>query len=200
MRPNERGFTLIELLVTLGILAVITTAFYQLMLSGTRASNVTRNVVRVSEEARLGLNRLVRDTREAVYLENPTATSYTAAIDFDGDGVIETHNGIDYERITFGFDGSAITIEVQNRPAVTLVQGVSQIGSIPVFQYSSNKLEHDTNADGVTTLAELDAAAAQGATLGDTTLLLGEVSFTFRVTSGDSTTDFYSKSTMRNIR
>ena len=51
----------------------------------------------------------------------------------------------------------------------------------------------------MTTLAELDDAPAHGISiLGDTTLLLSEVSYMFRVQLGTSVTTFASRANLRN--
>src|ERR687892_2087335 len=62
---SEGGFTLVELLVVILIFAAISTSLYLAVFSGVRGGNTARNVVQISEEARLGLNRMIRDTREA---------------------------------------------------------------------------------------------------------------------------------------
>lgn len=195
MKRDERGFTLIELLVTLSIFAMVSAAFMQLMLNGTRGANLAREVTRVSEDARLGLNRMVRDTREGTSLSSATPTSYTVRVDFNGDGNFQSPNAEgDSEVITFALSGSSITLNGE-----TLLSGVAPIGSRPVFQYSSRNLAFDTNpTDGVATLNEIQQAALTLPSVGDPLGWITTVSYSFRLTNGDTSTDFFGKAELRN--
>ena len=87
---SENGFTLIETLVAITLFSVVSISFYSVMLSGSRGADTTRSVVRVAEEARFGLNRMVRDTREAQVMAEADEDSYRVQIDFDEDGTIQT--------------------------------------------------------------------------------------------------------------
>lgn len=195
VRRDEGGFTLVELLVTLTIFAVASTAFFQLMLGGTRGSNRARQVARVSEEARAGLNRMIRDTREGSNLTEATPSSYTVQVDFNADGNYQNPNAQgDFEVLTFALSGSAITLNGE-----TLIAGVAPIGTQPVFQYSSRMLDHDTNpVDGVATLSEIQQAAASTPSVGDPLAWITTVSYSFKLTNGDASTDFYGKAELRN--
>src|SRR5687768_17519773 len=108
MRRNrsEQGFTLVELMVGVSLLALIGTGFYTVLFAGIRGGETSRNVARGSEEARLGFNRLVRDTREADQLTACSGQSFTicyhAKIDFDGDGLYQNPNSRgDFEDLTY---------------------------------------------------------------------------------------------------
>ena len=185
---DERGMTMIELLVAITIFGVISTAFYQVLFSGTDGSRTVRDVVNVSEEARLGFNRMIRDTREAAQITAATATEYTIRVDFNGDGAFTNPAGGDPEIVTFAFAGNAITINGE-----PLISGVSQIGANPVFQYWSNVLEYDVNNDGVATLAEVTSGGA----INPLSFIAG-VSYSFNITKGESSTPFFSQAELRN--
>lgn len=195
MIQDERGFTLMELLVTVSIFALASTAFFQLMLGGARGSDTARQVTRVSEAARLGLNRMVRDTREGTNLTEATPSSYTVRVDFNGDGNYDNPNANgDLEILTFAVSGSAITLNGE-----TLITGVTPIGTQPIFQYSSRMLDHDTNPiDGVATLGEIEQAAVTRPGVGDPLSWISTVSYSFKLTNGKSSTDFYGKAELRN--
>lgn len=181
MRASEdAGYTIVEILVALGIFSLVSSAFVGVMMSGARSTDTTRRNVRVSEEARLGLNRIVRDVREAGWISlpstNPNAvnTSFTVSTDYNGDGVYANSAGAgpaesNYEVVTYAYDdpADAITVTAAGFPTETLIKGVQQVGTTPplkpVFSFTSNRLEYDWNNDGVTTLLELEQnACVQG--------------------------------------
>lgn len=216
MARREGGFTVVEVLIAMFIFSVISVGFYQVLFSATRGSNTTRDIVKVSEEARLGFNRMVRDTREGNILLTPSATSYTVQVDFDGDGFIDpvpddpTGN---YEELTFTFNPSSTgdgTISVSNgASSEVLVRGVDCIRRADnlcqdVFTYSSSRLEYDTNGDGQTSAAELIVAAGvhnnNSVLDGDEIRLVDGVAMALVVTQGDSSTRFYAHAQLRNRR
>lgn len=175
---EEGGFSLIEILVGAAVFSLVGTAFVSMMFSVARGTRSTADSVRISEEARLGLNRLVRDVREAGWVElagtDPSAThnSFTVKIDYNADGAFAnpatgTAQG-SYEVVTYAYDASTrrITLTAPGVGTETLVSGVDCVRDLPagpcasdVFSFTSNRLEYDWNNDGVATLAEVNAAA-----------------------------------------
>jgi prepilin-type N-terminal cleavage/methylation domain-containing protein len=214
-RRDERGFTIIELLVTVAVLSLVSAGFYQVLFAGQRSSEGTRDVVDISEEARLGLNRLLRDTREAQTITATSATEYSIRIDFDGDG--DTVNDLasgDYENLTFQLSGRSILVSAPYGSGassgvvtetlmddVTCVQGAGGVCE-PLFTYTSNLLQYDADGDGETSYAELQAAQAAGATdlAADLSTHITGVKFLFNVEKGGRTTTFRSSATLRNRR
>ncbi len=207
MNPkSEDGFTLVELLVTIVLFSVLSAGFYSVMLSGVRGSDTTESVVRISEEARFGLNRMVRDTREATRLTAASPTSYTIEIDFNANGTIEPANG---EVETFAYDSNRNVITLNGE---VLVAGVKQVAVLPIFDYSSNQLQFDHNpVDGIATWQEVnnppasvtgggDRDPAPTAPDGPELPYLTEVSFVLRIESGDRASEFYSLAQLRNAR
>lgn len=206
MRPSlsDDGFTLIETLVAISLFAIVSVSFYSVLLASIGVSKTSRDVVRISEDARLGLNRMIRDTREGQSLSNLDDASYKVAIDFDGDGISsgsdENPNGNgDYEELTFEYVGSQDSITLNEE---VLAAGVEPIGSEPIFSYTSNDLKYDWNSDGVTTETELDAASSHGypAIDGSDSGLYTSVVFTFQVRSGERVTEFRGQAQLRNRR
>ena len=211
---DEGGFTLIEILVAIGIFAVVSTAFYQVLFAGARASQRSRSISEVSSEARLGLNRMIRDTRQATNITSALPTSYTIDVDFDGSGSITQaparNAGGDYEQLSFAFSDGAIYIAACSaaqgpdcgEQETILIEGVAQIGAQPIFKYSTNHLEFDYNNDGRATQAELDSAASFGTTLTATEKLgyLSDVEYVMSVTDGDPTSNFYGHAQLRSKR
>jgi prepilin-type N-terminal cleavage/methylation domain-containing protein len=199
-RSREAGFTLVELLVAMAIFAVVSTSVYAVLFATVRASNTSENVVRVSEEARAGLNRMVRETREGQLFSVLEENRYRVRIDFDRDGSYENPNDNgDYEDLQFRYDPADDEILLNGE---TLVAGVTPIPGTPIFSYTSSDLTYDFNGDGVTTKAELDAAASkgyQGVDSADTELYTN-VEFAMRVTSDNRTTMFRTQAQLRNRR
>lgn len=213
---RDEGYTLIELLVAMSVFALISVAFYQLMFSATRGSNRARDSVRVSEEARLGLNRLIRETRESDGVDLATSTSFRVQNDFDADGVIEptpSDSAGSYEQLRFTANivptgngnlvvsaGSASEILMSGLDCVRKTDGTCH----PVFVYSSSRLEYDANSNGVTSAEELDATASvgngNGVLDGSELALIDTVSISMVITQGGSQERFYARAQMRNER
>lgn len=211
IRESEAGFTLVELLVAIGLFAVISVTFYTALFSGVRGGNASRSIVRVSEEARLGFNRMVRDTREADSFVAVSPTSYRVRTDFDRDGSFESPNQQgDYEDITFTFDqgDQEIVMTTPTLPAgEVLMRGVLRVPGRDVFSYASNLLEYDTSpADGVTTCLELDAALSPAVGNGNNSCDSGEIPFlasvqyALAINEDDRTTNFFTQAELRNQR
>lgn len=207
LQNDERGFTISELVVTIFLVAIVTTTLLQVALSGTRGSDTTRSVTEVAQEARLGLNRMVRDTREAMLIEDATATAYTVKIDFDASGTYQNPNPAgDYEVLTFAWSDAENEITLNGE---LLVDGAHEIAGENVFGYSSNFLSYDWDADGITTPAELDDAPLHGITgVGNNNDTLdypelnfvSGVTYAFRVRHGGYSERFYSEAQLRNRR
>ena len=206
-RSSEAGFTLIEMLITFFILSLITTVFMQAAFSGTRGSDTARSVARVTQEARLGLNRMVRDTREATLIEDADATGYTVKIDFDSNGVYNNPNSVgDYEVLTYEYVSADDQITLNGE---LLVNGAQEVAGKDMFTYASNFLTYDWNADGVTTATELDAAPTHGITgVGNNNGVLdypelsyvSDVVFNFTVLLDGHSERFYGGAQLRNRR
>jgi prepilin-type N-terminal cleavage/methylation domain-containing protein len=207
LSADESGMTLIEILVSLSLFAVVTVGFYQVLFSGATGADTAKSVTRISEEARLGFNRIVRDTREASALSGPSSTSYNVKIDFNSDGLFENPNVTgDYENLTFTYSATDREIRLNGE---TLIAGVEPIGSRPVFDYGSNLLEYDWNRNGVTEWQEIDAAPSHGVSGvgnnnglldGNEPDLVSSVIFSFSVVVDDRESEFFSEAQIRNRR
>lgn len=209
---KQSGFTLIEILVGLFLFSVASVGFYQVLFATASGSETARSIARVSEEARLGLNRLVRDAREAEVLLNPTATSYQIEIDFDGDGIEPTpaDPAGNYERMIVTWNEAARTISLSNGVTTeVLMRDVdcsrkADNTCFDIFNYSSSRLEWDTDDDGVTSPAELEAQPSVGNGNG---ILDGQelgfvdgIRYSFVVEIDDRAENFYAEAQMRNQR
>lgn len=190
---SESGFTLVEILVAFALFSILSISFYAVVFSAVRGSGTSRSVARVSEEARLGLNRMVRDTREAERIVDQDISggveSYSIRVDFNRDG--DSADAGETEEFIFTESTEEITLNGD-----VLVRGVEKINAgTPVFSFSSNLLEYDTNADGVASLSEVSTAEG-----GDVYPYLSNVTFALAVTDGDQRTTFRTEAQLRNRR
>lgn len=224
---EEGGYSLVEVIIALFIFSIISVGFISVMMSGARSADATRNSVRLSEEARLGLNRIVRDVREASWVSftsnqaGAVQSSFTIKTDYNGNGVYGNSAGpngtaeSNYEVVTYAYDAAtkSITVTADGFPGETLIKGVEPIGSTPVFSFTSNRLEMDWNGDGVTTLTEVsDNACTWGGnstTLDpacNTTLTDKEMAYvtnfalSVKVRSSDTTSEYFAEAELRNRR
>lgn len=210
----EEGFTLTEILITMLLLSLISTAFYQVLFSGSEGSQTAQAVVRVSEEARAGLNRMIRDTRQAFRLTSATDDGYSVQVDFNGDEVISAvgaaNSAGDYEELSFVVIADKLYIQAcgssnldcGNQKSV-LVDGVSRIGSTPYFSYSSNRLEYDCDNNGLASRTELqtDSCYVPGGLTATVALtLLTDIDYSLQVTADARSSTFLSHAEMRNLR
>ena len=214
-REAQRGFTLVELLVTMLMLSLGSVAFYQVMFAGVGGSNTSRAVVRISDEARLGFNRMIRDTRQANAIRLATPTGYAVDIDFDGNGSItqapSKNSQGDYEQLSFVVVGGRLYIQACSatqgldcgQERTVLIDGVSAVAGGDIFRYSSNRLEYDCNpADGVTDQAELNNTTCTVTQLTPTQQLsaLTDIDYNLTVTLGGRSSTFTAHANIRNLR
>jgi prepilin-type N-terminal cleavage/methylation domain-containing protein len=221
VRREEAGFTIIEILVAIFIFAIMSTAFYRLLFTTAAGSKTAQNVVNVSEEARLGFNRMVRDTREADTLASPTSTSFQVQTDFDANGVIDASPSDlsgNYESLTYTYNPAANggTITVSNgSTSEVLMRGVSQVASTqPIFTYGSSRLEYEsvtsacgvspaTAVDGFASWVELDQSSIGNKDCvldGAETSYVDVVNFSLKETVGSSSSSYFDTAQLRNQR
>jgi len=213
---TERGFTLIELLVGIALFSIVSIGFYQVLLATSGASQTTRDITQISGEARLGFNRLVRDTREADEVRAITANSYEIFIDFDGDGQpapAPTDLAGSHEVVRYRWNSVQKTITITSGATTeVLMSGVDCVRNVPsacahpVFSYASSRLEFDSDGDGLTEVGEMDVAPVYGDGLGGSIPtgqeldIVDIVAFTIALTQGDSTSTMYAEAQLRNNR
>ncbi|MGH2556313.1 MAG: prepilin-type N-terminal cleavage/methylation domain-containing protein [Actinomycetota bacterium] len=212
-KRSEDGFTLIELLVVMVVLGVVMSSFYSVMHSQSRGTDTAQAITRQAQEARLGLNRMIRDTREATRFEDASDTAYTVKVDFDGvdsnsdgDPYDNPNSAGDAETLIFAYDAASKEITLNGE---TLVAGVEQIPGRPLFSYSSNILAYDWDENGVTSPTELDEAPLHDVTgVGNYSQSLdgpelnhiSNVEFGFEVNIEGRRTDFSGEAQLRNRR
>jgi prepilin-type N-terminal cleavage/methylation domain-containing protein len=117
-RPSrdDHGFTLVELLVAIVLTAILGGVVMTVLLGVNRSVTTTDAQQNLNQEARLALNRIARELRQATALttppgftqasaitavNNPDGASYSSSAittvtftaDFNGDGCIDGHHG-----------------------------------------------------------------------------------------------------------
>jgi prepilin-type N-terminal cleavage/methylation domain-containing protein len=97
---TDAGFTLIEMLVSMLLIGVLGIVFMTTIMGAKSSLSATATSQDLNEEARLALNRMARELRQATAITNvlnpdgssysPTAiTAVTFTADFNGDGCID---------------------------------------------------------------------------------------------------------------
>ncbi len=205
MRNRQGGFTIVELLSAMLVFSVISAGFYSVMFSVVKGSNDARSVSDVSEEARMGFNRMVRDTREGAEILAASPTSFTVSVDYGNDN-------LGPQEITFSKSGDRLLLNGEE-----LIEGVDCLRPTPSsacsqdpFVYSSNRLEYDWNRNGVTSWQELDASASSthgvvgvgnnDGQLNMELVLITDVTFGFRISSGGASGRLIAQAQLRNGR
>lgn len=201
LQDRAAGVTVVELLVAVSILAIISVSFMSVLLSVSRSADTNEEIVRVSEEARSGMNRIIREVREGQLIGSLAPDRFEIRNDYDGDGVYEIRNqNGDYEYLVVEYDSTLRAILLNDE---VLAGNVGPIdASTPVFLFTSNDLRYDWNGDGVTTKEELDQAPAKGFTDvdGSDVALYDNVRIRFRILIGGETRVFDGQAQLRNRR
>jgi type II secretory pathway component PulJ len=195
---------MVELLAAMGIFAIVSTGFYSVLFSVQRGSRDTRATTAISGEARLGFNRMVRDTREGQQIESATPTSFTVRVDYESDE-------LGPQVLTFSKSGSSILLDGETlMKGVDCLRAADDTCSQDVFHFTSNRLEYDWNGDGVTTWQELDQSASSthgvvgvGNNDGELNVelaFISDVTFALQLGSAGDVTQFMAQAQLRNRR
>jgi prepilin-type N-terminal cleavage/methylation domain-containing protein len=109
--PADGGFTLIEMLFAMVLFGILTTVVLALALSTQRTTVTTERQVSLNEEARVAIERISRELRQAsavtaVDTDGASVIGLTFEADFNGDGVIESA-GTGPEVLTYRWDHDA---------------------------------------------------------------------------------------------
>jgi prepilin-type N-terminal cleavage/methylation domain-containing protein len=210
LQPHgEGGYSLIEMLVAMLIFAAISVGFYQVVIMQSRTADTTRSVSSISQEARTGFDRMVRDVREADLISVATSagTSFTIKVNYNGDQYYQNPNSAgDSEILAFAYDAANKTITLNGE---VLMGGVVPVPSKSMFTFTDDVLDYDWDNNGQTSWLEVDQAscASHGVTgVGNcnSTLDAGEFPFLTTVTfaiqgqNGSRSTNFYATAQMRN--
>lgn len=169
-RDSSRGFTLVEMLVSMSIFSVLGAIVLSTILMARDATDATRLTSDLNEEARVALNRISRELRQAAELSNVTgagglavaaaspsaARSFTFTADFDGDGVIEP-TAPDPEELTYAWDGSQLLLTAADTSGAVVTAPVVA-GHVTAFsiEFRSSLWQYDCDGLNGTLWTELD--------------------------------------------
>lgn len=215
---GDSGFTLVELGVSMLIMGIVASALSTTMMGSRQTAETVRQVNNLNEEARLAVNRIARELRQAsevTAVGSPDPTKgVTFGVDFNGNGVIDT-SVADPERLTYTYDATTrrILLSAADTSGTTVTQPILS-GEVSEFSLSfrSSRYQYDCNADGVTTWQELDAGCPSSSpvvlALGNqnNTLDSGELPYVdsvvldFSVLDGSRKQDYRTQIDLRNAQ
>ncbi len=158
LRREDSGFTLIELLVTMILVGLVGTMVFTSVMATQRAAESSRQVNDLNEEARLVLNRMSRELREAKRITaviNPMGPGYSATddtsitlqVDFNGNGTIEP-TAADPEELTYFYDVSAQQLQLQAAGEALPVLAANVSGFQVNFTSRKHVFDGTTTASG----------------------------------------------------
>jgi len=215
LRREDSGATLVEMLVAMVLFSVLGSVLMASFMASKQATQSARETHDLNEEARVALNRMARELRQASAITAVSApdgrTSVTFQVDFNGNGTIDA-SATDPEVLTYSWDGSRILLTANDTTGTPVTQPILS-GKVSAFEldYFSSDYRRDCFAtkDGRSNWRELDAytttCAARGSaghTAGalDATELaeIDIVTVQMRVLEGARAQDYQTQIDLRN--
>jgi prepilin-type N-terminal cleavage/methylation domain-containing protein len=169
----DAGFTLVEMLVAMLVLGTLGTIFMTTVLGAQTSARATVTENDLNEEARLAINRMARELRQAsavTMVKNPDGVAYSSSAttavtftaDFDGDrcidGVAPTPaptptpvcspaSAANPETLTYCWDPAATVRQLYLIPGALPGQDCQVSGALPILagQVTSFKLSYRSN-------------------------------------------------------
>lgn len=164
---GEGGFSLAELMVAMTLFVLVSGLMFSVVMSGSRVVTTTRTYNDLNEEARVMINRMSRELREAkeiaAVVDPGTGDGHdgiTFNVDFNGDGTIQA-DAVDPETLIYQYDPVAkkVTLKAGGFAYDVLATNVTRFR----LDFSSSAgYAYDTNADGTTTWEEIDQTVGVG--------------------------------------
>jgi len=98
---KQKSFTLIETLIYVAVLGVITGVIFSLLLWQIYTNTKTKVTRETFDSARIAMDRMTREIKEAVSIYEPTTTSFQLSLErvcevTDGEGDLETTTYVDF--------------------------------------------------------------------------------------------------------
>ena len=170
---DDAGFTLVEMLVSVLVLGALGSIFMTTVLGAQSSARTTTTEQDLNEEARLALNRMARELRQATAIQtvlnadgaaysNTATTVVTFTADFNGDGCIDgvapspaptpapscqAYADTNPETLTYCWDPSATVRQLYLIPGTLSGSSCQVSGALPILagQVSSFKLSYRSN-------------------------------------------------------
>jgi prepilin-type N-terminal cleavage/methylation domain-containing protein len=136
MMNNKKGVSLVEVLMTVVIFGALSIGFYGLWNLGNRTFYADSNLVELQQQARNGLDRMVRDLRQAV-----TSSVSITTISASSDRV--TFNTISSTGVKYYLSGTQL---IREYPSGTLTPVAHNISYLK-FTLTSRLLKIEIHAD-----------------------------------------------------
>ena len=211
--PRDAGLTMAEVLVATSLFSLLGTVLLGFVISTAAVSDDVRAAADVSGEARLALERMSRELRQARDVEAATLSSAVVSVtfwtDFNGNGIRDV-NAVDPEVLTYRWerDNRRLTLTA-NDPTGQAITRPVLAGNVESMELGlrSSLWQYDGagtgTRDGVTTWQELDTS---GAPVGNVNGLpdpieldhVDLVSVVLRVSDGGVVRDFVMQADLRN--
>ena len=94
---NQKGFSLIEMMVVVAILGIIILGLVTFFTGGTRSWVIGQHQLEAQRNARLSMDRMVKEIREGKNITGGSETSITVLVPhFDVDGNIDSNYSVTY--------------------------------------------------------------------------------------------------------
>ncbi len=166
LKDGDTGFTLIEMLVSISILTVIMAGMFSFLWGASKHWHTGQNTEEVTENARMGLNRMTRELRQASQVV--TAETYKVVFDVNFGVTPETKETITYDfRPGTGDQPGSIwrsTTANPGPPVILVNDVVNDVENMQVFTYYGNDYKCDSGLkDGTITWDELQACSSSPA-------------------------------------
>ena len=162
-RRDDTGATLIEMTIAMVLFGILGAVLLPTFLASRDAVTSSRATHDLNEEARVALNRMARELRQAKAITAvgapDGATSVTFEVDFNGVNGIEA-SAVDPEVLTYSWDGSKILLTANNTSAGPVTQPIlsGKVSAFALDYYSSDyRRDCATPKDGRANWRELDA-------------------------------------------
>jgi len=179
----DAGFTLVELMVAMGIFLLLTGMIMTSVLSISKATTDVRQFTNINEQARIAVERLTRELRQAKNISSVTLpaapggdTALTFGVDFNGNGTVDDVTA-DPEVLTYRYDhvNQRLTLTANDESGTAITRPIlSEEVSAFTLDFRSSLWQYDgcTSTDpagvpsgakdGVTDWTELDTACGGG--------------------------------------
>lgn len=169
---QRRGFSLAEVLTAITVFGLLSGALLTTVLGANASVRDTRQANNLNEEARLAINRITRELRQAERIVAVSApdgkTSLTFQAEFNNIPGIQA-TGDDPEEITYiyqppsGTQSGRIALQVTDATGNPVAYPILAANvSAFALDYRSHRYQFDANGDGITSWQELDANVAAG--------------------------------------